>query len=84
MDTSRYVYFMYSEEYISKKNKIESSIGRRFVLGTVVVNGVKKSYAFMSTSKHFMNEYPDAKIVAEGYNTKMNYTAPYAEAKRGN
>jgi hypothetical protein len=50
----------------------------------VVVNGVKKSYAFMSTSKHFMNEYPDAKIVAEGYNTKMNYTAPYAEAKRGN
>jgi hypothetical protein len=38
----------------------------------------------MSTTKKFLSQYPDAKLIAEGYKSKMQYTEPTTENKRGN
>lgn len=84
MESSQYVYFMNSDEYVSKTNEVEAKLGRRFVVGNVIVKGVKKNYAIMSTTKKFLSQYPDAKLIAEGYKSKMQYTEPTTENKRGN
>ena len=80
-----YLYFMFSTEHANKKNTVEGKLGKRFECGTVVVNGKKKKYSYVSTNKTvFLKEYPDAKVVAEGYDNKMTYTECNTVAKRGN
>lgn len=84
VDNNPYVYFFYSSEHITSRNEVEANIGRRFECGTVVVKGTKKKFSYMSTSKSFLRQYPDAKLVAEGYKTKMQFTEPNSVEKRGN
>jgi len=67
-----YVYFLYSEQQQKERSSIDKSMSRVFTPGTVVVNGKKK--IFTEISKKTSNRYPDCKIVAEGYKSKMNYT----------
>lgn len=83
-EKNKYMYFMYSSEHVNQKNNIESGIGRKFECGTVVINGTKKKFSFMSTDKRFLHMYPDAVLIAEGELSKIQYTEPYTEAKRGN
>lgn len=67
-----YVYFLYSEEQNKERIAIEKKMSRVFVPGTVIVQGRKKIFTEMS--KKTSNRYPDCKIVAEGFKSKMNYT----------
>ena len=84
VDNNPYVYFFYSAEHIAKKNEVESNIGRRFDCGTVIVNGAKKKYSYMSTTKNFLHQYPDAKLITEGYKAKMQFTECDSVDKGGN
>ncbi len=83
-DPNPYVYFMYSFEHIQKRDEVDAKLGRRFVCGTVVVKGTKKKYSYMSTDKTFLNQYPDAKIIAEGYKKQMTFTECDSELRGGN
>ena len=47
-------------------------MSRIFTPGTVIVNGRKKPFTEMS--KKSSNRYPDCKVIAEGYISKMKYT----------
>ena len=38
------MYFLYSDEQIAEKNNILSSTGKKFVPGTVVVNGKRTKF----------------------------------------
>ena len=67
-----YVYFLYSDQQMSDRTKIERTINRTFKPGTVIVNGKKK--LFTEISKKPTNRYPDCKVVAEGYKSQMTFT----------
>lgn len=67
-----YVYFLYSEQQLKERTAIEKSMARVFRPGTVIINGRKKQFTEMS--KVSSNRYPDCKVIAEGYKSKMNYT----------
>ena len=69
-----YVYFLYSEQQNKERSEIEKKMSRVFSPGTVIVNGRKK--IFTELSKSSSNRYPDCKIVAEGWKSKMMYTPP--------
>ena len=65
----RYMYFLYSEHQNRERSRIEKSMSRVFVPGKVVVNGRKFDFTEMSNKP--TNRYPDCKLVAEGYLSKM-------------
>lgn len=67
-----YVYFLYSETQKTERTTIEKKMSRSFTPGTVVINGRKK--IFTEISKKSSNRYPDCKVIAEGYKSKMTYT----------
>lgn len=67
-----YVYFLYSEQQFKERSEIEKKMSRVFTPGTVIVGGRKK--LFTEISKTPKSRYPDFKVVAEGYQTKMVYT----------
>lgn len=71
-----YMYFLYSEQQNKEISEIEKKMSRVFSPGTVIVNGRKK--IFTELSKSSSNRYPDCKIVAEGWRSKMMYTPPYS------
>ena len=71
-----YVYFLYSEQQNKDRSEIEKKMSRVFSPGTVIVNGRKK--IFTELSKSSSNRYPDCKIIAEGWKSKMMYTPPYS------
>ena len=71
-----YVYFLYSEQQNKERSEIEKKMSRVFSPGTVIVNGRKK--IFTELSKSSSNRYPDCKIIAEGWKSKMMYTAPHS------
>ena len=71
-----YVYFLYSEQQNKERSEIEKKMSRVFSPGTVIVNGRKK--IFTELSKSSSNRYPDCKIIAEGWKSKMMYTPPYS------
>ncbi|MCM1215973.1 MAG: hypothetical protein NC548_15810 [Lachnospiraceae bacterium] len=74
-ESNPYYYFMYSYEHVTHRNEVEEMLGRRFECGTVVVNGSKKNYSYKATdTKGFFKQYPDAKIIAEGYAEQISYT----------
>ena len=75
-DDDTYVYFLYSEQQFDERYDIERSMARLFRPGVVVVNGRRKE--FTEISKSPSSRYPDFKIVAEGYKSKLVYTNPYA------
>lgn len=85
VNANPYLYFMYSVEHVNKRNEVESALGRRFECGTVVKSGRKAKFSYVGTSKtFFLKEYPDAKIIAEGYKKNMVYEEPSIVNKRGN
>lgn len=71
-----YVYFLYSEQQNKERSEIEKKMSRVFSPGTVIVNGRKK--IFTELSKSSSNRYPDCKIIAEGWKSKMMYTPPHS------
>lgn len=80
-DQNRYVYFLFSEEYQKEKSKILSAVGKVFEPGTVVVNGVRKKYVYMSDTPTIPRMI-DTKIVTEGYLNTITYTEPKSEKRR--
>lgn len=67
-----YVYFLYSEQQKNERVRIEKSMSRTFIPGTVIVNGRRQ--AFTEISKSPKNRFPDCKVVAEGLKSKLVFT----------
>lgn len=67
-----YVYFLYSDQQFKERTAVEKKMSRIFVPGTVIINGRKRNFTEMS--KKSSNRYPDCKVIAEGYKSKMTYT----------
>lgn len=68
-----YVYFLYSEQQYKERSNIEAKMSRIFNPGVVVINGKRHQFTEMSR-KSTKNRFPDCKLVAEGWRSKMNYT----------
>lgn len=68
----QYVYFLYSEQQRQQRTAIEARLSRTFIPGTVIVNGVRRKFTEMSLKN--TNLYPDVKVIAEGYKSKIRYT----------
>lgn len=66
--------FFYSYEQLLMRKNIELSMGKKFKVGHVVVNGTRKPFTEMTSSAQ--SRFPDAKLVASGDPTTMNYTEP--------
>jgi hypothetical protein len=73
MNSNSYVYFLYSSSYVADRNNIENKVGKRFIPGNVIVNGVRKEYSMISESAT-INRYSDIRVVAEGILSEMKYT----------
>ena len=71
-DKDSYVYFIYSEQQEKERTEIENRMSRVFRAGTVVVNGRRRKFTELSLKNK--NRYPDCKVVAEGWKSKMTYT----------
>lgn len=69
-----YVYFLYSDQQSKERSEIDKRMSRIFSPGSVIVNGRKKIYTELSKST--TNRYPDCKVVAEGWRSKMIYNPP--------
>lgn len=67
-----YVYFLYSEQQFKERTAVEKKISKIFTPGSVIINGRKKPFTEMS--KKSSNRYPDCKVIAEGYKSKMVFT----------
>lgn len=67
-------YFLYSSEQFKFMKSIEEKMGKRFRVGHVIVNGVRKPFTELSSSPN--SRYPDATVVAEGDPTLMRYELP--------
>lgn len=67
-------YFIYSYEQLTMRKQVEQKMGRKFRVGHVVVNGIRKPYTELSSTSN--SRYADAKIVAQGDPTTMIYTEP--------
>lgn len=68
-------YFLYSETQLKMRKEVEAKMGKKFVVGHVIVNGVRKPYTELSSSPE-SSRYSDAKLVAEGEISLMRYTLP--------
>lgn len=75
-------YFLYSQEQINEKDRVEAKRGKRFVCGTVSVGNQSEKFSHLSTKPSLGNRYPDCKIVAKGYLSEMRYSMPKTDAKR--
>lgn len=67
-------YFIYSAEQLKFRREVEAKMGKKFKIGHVIVNGVKKPFTELSNSSK--SRFADAIIVAEGDPTLMRYTLP--------
>ena len=77
------MYFLYSDEQIAEKNNILSSTGKKFVPGTVVVNGKRTKFTQLSDSAS-ISRFIDTKIVASGELSEFTYQEPSTTIKKGN
>ena len=69
------MYFLYSEEQIEEKNRILARSYKKFVPGTVVVNGTRHKFSQLSSSPEIAR-FVDVKIVASGEPSSFTYTLP--------
>lgn len=67
-------YFYYSSEQLKFRRQMEEKMGRKFSVGHVIVNGVRKPFTEITSSP--TSRYADAKLVAEGEASTMRYTLP--------
>lgn len=77
------MYFLYSDEQIAEKNNILSSTGKKFIPGTVVVNGKRTKFTQLSEAAS-ISRFIDAKIVASGELSDFTYQEPSTTIKKGN
>lgn len=77
------MYFLYSDEQIAEKNNILSSTGKKFIPGTVVVNGKRTKFTQLSESAS-ISRFIDTKIVASGELSDFTYQEPSTTIKKGN
>ena len=77
------MYFLYSDEQIAEKNNILSSTGKKFIPGTVVVNGKRTKFTQLSESAS-ISRFIDTKIVASGELSDFTYEEPSTTIKKGN
>ena len=70
-------YFLFSREQMEFRKIMEAKQGKKFKVGTVIINGVRKPYTEMSDSGK--SRYSDANIVAHGDISKIKYTPPKGE-----
>ena len=59
-------YFIYSEDQINEKNEILKKVGKRFVPGTIIVNGSRQKFTQLSKHNYITDKrrYTDAKVIA--------------------
>lgn len=69
-----YKYFIYSAEQLKFRKEVESKMGKKFMVGHVIVNGVRKPFTEISTSPN--SRYADAVIVTSGEESLIKYTPP--------
>lgn len=67
-------YFFYSSQQLQLRKQVEEKMGKKFKVGHVVVNGVRKPFTELSSSDK--SRYADAKLVASGEISLMRYTMP--------
>ena len=67
-------YFFYSYEQLQMRKQVELRMGKKFKVGHVVVNGVRKPFTEQTSSPK--SRFSDAKLVASGDPTTMVYTDP--------
>ncbi len=76
-------YFLYSDEQLEEKNKILSKNSKRFMPGTVVVDGVRKKYTQLSTNPS-MSRFVDTQLIASGELSTFTYEPPTNISAEGN
>lgn len=69
-------YWLYSREQLKFKQEREAALGRKFKVGFVIVNGVKKNVTEINSTG--VSRFADAKIVAEGDQKDFKYSQPGA------
>lgn len=74
-------YFLYSMTQVKERNEIENKLGKIFVVGTVVDNGIRKEYSLLSKTAT-VDRYPDARIIAVGDINTIKYEKPTTKRKR--
>ena len=79
MTNTTYVYFVYSGEQIKEKNEVLKNRKKKFICGTVVVNGQRKQFSQIVTSISQMSRYVDTKVVCEGILGDFTYNKPSQE-----
>lgn len=67
-------YFLYSETQLKMRKEVEAKMGKKFIVGQVIVNGIRKPFTELSSTSS--SRYSDAKIVAQGEVSLMKYTLP--------
>lgn len=67
-----YKYFIYSRTQAREREATEKSIGKKFRPGEVAVGAKMAQFTEMNSTG--VSRYSDAKIVAEGELSRMNYT----------
>lgn len=67
-------YFLYSTDQLKFRKEVEAKMGKKFMVGHVIVNGVKKPFTELSSSPN--SRFTDAKVVAQGDPSIMRYTLP--------
>ena len=70
-------YFLYSAEQLQMRKQVESKMGKKFKVGHVIVDGIRKPFTELSSSSK--SRFADAKIVAQGDPSLMIYTEPKGE-----
>ena len=67
-------YFYYSSEQLKFRRQMEGKMGRKFSVGHVIVNGVRKPFTEITSVPK--SRYADAKLVAKGEESTIRYTLP--------
>lgn len=78
-----YKYFLFSASYNANRDEAEKIFGRQFVPGTVIVNGSKREFSFISDTPN-NTIHSDTRVIAEGDIEQMKYTKPSTAQRRNN
>lgn len=73
-------YFLYSDDQIREKNSILERSGKKFVPGTIAINGTRVKFTQIS-DKSNMDRFIDTRIVASGELSDFTYTMPKIDLK---
>ena len=69
-------YFIYSSMQLNFRRETEKKLGRTFIPGQVIVNGVKTPFTEITSNPPNKSRYSDARSVYYGDPTKVQYTMP--------